>query len=508
MSRVAAVLAWLEDTSDWLSPIVVKEVRQVVRGREFHYSFSISLLIGLAVAFFGATDAINGTGTSGRGTFVALMACLTLLGLAVVPLGAFSALRNERLEQTFDLITLTALSPRRVIVGKLLAQGVKLVTLFAGLAPFIAMSFLLGGIDFGSILISLFVLFIWSMWACAACLFLSSLLRSRAMSGLVLGGIAFVMFIVLVLFGLPRVLFGLMGGGGGATVAFGFTGSNSWRDLLLMTTFCLATMINLILLAENRLALPSEHKVTPLRIGFFGQFLLIVAWVLTAMTEPAPVRTTATYMLGFFGGLHLGLVAMFVVTEDLVVSRRLHVRMQSWSAWRRTVAIFRPGGGRGAVYVVAQMVILLLTALALRPDREALRWLLALCGYICFLSGVPALLFRFRHPARAAAFKARVAVLLLFSATLVLPDLLYFLLWQPSEFSIRFSARHLFSPLGSLINWRLIESTYGFWAPAMLGLTGLGAYLLLVVISREEPAAIESHGSAEARREPDRANVY
>ena len=51
------------------------------------------------------------------------MGCLTLLGLAVVPLGAFSALRNERLEQTLELITLTALSSRRVVIGKLLAQA-------------------------------------------------------------------------------------------------------------------------------------------------------------------------------------------------------------------------------------------------------------------------------------------------------------------------------------------------------------------------------------------------
>ena len=35
VSRAAASLGWLEDTSDRLSPIVVKEVRQVVRGREF-----------------------------------------------------------------------------------------------------------------------------------------------------------------------------------------------------------------------------------------------------------------------------------------------------------------------------------------------------------------------------------------------------------------------------------------------------------------------------------------
>ena len=75
------------------------------------------------------------------------------------------------------------------MIGKLLAQGVKLATLFAGMAPFIAMSFLLGGIDFVTILVSLLVLFMWSLWACAACLFLSSASKSRAMSGAALRGV-------------------------------------------------------------------------------------------------------------------------------------------------------------------------------------------------------------------------------------------------------------------------------------------------------------------------------
>ena len=119
-------------------------------GTRLHYSFGLCLVVGLAVAFFGTADALTGNGTSGRWTFGALIGCLTFLGLVVVPLGTFGALRNERLEQTLELITLTALSPRRVVIGKLLAQGVKLATLFAGLAPFIAMSFLLGGIDFGT----------------------------------------------------------------------------------------------------------------------------------------------------------------------------------------------------------------------------------------------------------------------------------------------------------------------------------------------------------------------
>ncbi len=107
------------------------------------------------MAFFGLGYALTSIGESGAWVFSALMVCLGLLGLVVVPLGAFSALRSERVDQTLDLITQTTLTPRGIVIGKLMTQWVKLVTLFAGLAPFIAMSFLLGGIDLLTILISL-----------------------------------------------------------------------------------------------------------------------------------------------------------------------------------------------------------------------------------------------------------------------------------------------------------------------------------------------------------------
>src|SRR6185436_6573988 len=59
---MSALAAWLDRASDWLSPIVVKEVRQIVRGREFIYSFGGSLVAGLAIAFTGAADALRGNG--------------------------------------------------------------------------------------------------------------------------------------------------------------------------------------------------------------------------------------------------------------------------------------------------------------------------------------------------------------------------------------------------------------------------------------------------------------
>jgi hypothetical protein len=510
MSRADAILSWLEDRSDWLSPIIVKEVRQVVRGKEFNYSFGASLVAGLAVAFFGAADALTGAGTSGQWTFIALMGCLAVLGLAVVPLSAFSALRNERMDQTLELITLTALSPRRVVVGKLLSQAVKLATLFAAIAPFIAMSFLLGGIDFVTITVSLFVLFMWSVWACALCLFLSTLFKSRAMSGLVFGGVGIALFVVFVmgraLFFMAR--FGRGAGGLSATTLSVSSGSESWWALAMMVSFCLASMVNLVLLAENRLTLATENRVTTLRIGFLVQFLLIVGWALSFINHPT-VRSGHVEALAVFGGLHLALVAMFTVTEDLSLPRRARWRTKAPGAWQWLLPIVLPGGGRGAAYVLVQMLVMLVAAWILGATAAQLRWLLAICGYICFFTGVSTFTFRFLRE-RVRALHLRVAVLVLLPMSLLLPDLIYYVFWRPEVLSLNYSARHLLNPLRTLANWHTIEAQGWFFVPVILGVTGLSTYVGLIhmgMLTTVGPAAVDPERPAPAAGEPGSANV-
>ena len=509
MSGPHHLAAWLEAKSDWISPIVVKEVRQLVRGREFIYSFGASLVAGLGVAFFGAADALTGSGTSGRWTFGALMACLTILGVAVVPLGAFSALRVERMEQTLELITLTALSPRRVIIGKLLAQGVKLATLFAAMAPFVAMSFLLGGIDFGTILLALAILFMWSLWLSSGCLFISSLLTSRAVLALVFGG---TVVVLLAVFGIGRMLFFFLSRGTFGVVSFsgGLFGTDFWWAMAIMTTFWIATLANLVLLAENRLSLVTEDRVTPLRTGFLVQFLLLIAWVLSFINAAAGARQDAVTALGVFGGLHLAVVAMFTVTEDLVIPRSVLLRGQARLPWRPLLAILRPGGGNGARYVLVQMVLIVAAALMLRPSGAQLRWLFAICGYICFFTGVPVFAFRYLRPESRASLKLRVAVLLTLPLSLLLPDLLHYLLWRPEMLSLNYSARHLVNPIRTLANWHRVETLEWFPLPFAMGLGGLVAYAALIYIGTTVsavPAPSDHHGSPVETGEPDRANV-
>jgi hypothetical protein len=437
------------------------------------------------------------------------MGCLAVLGLAVVPLGAFSALRIERMEQTLELMTLTALTPRRLVIGKLLAQCVKLGTLFAGMAPFIAMSFLLGGIDFATILVSLAVLLLTSVWVCAAALFLSSLLRSRAMVGLVLGGAALVLLFV---FAIGRVMYVVAFSGGlfasSVPISAGFMGSDPWWALAILTSVCLVTMVNLLLLAENRLAL-SESRVTPLRVGFLVQFLLIVGWTLSYVNQPPSVRSDAFEVLGVVGGIHLAVVAMFTVTEDLAVPRRVLLGMQS-SRWRWLLAMFRPGGGRGAVYILAQMALLLSVAWLFQPTWIEFRWLLAMCGYICVFTGLPAAVVRFRQPAAASSLKLRVAVLLLLPISLLLPDLAYYIVWRPEALSLNYSARHLLNPLRTLANWPRVEANQWLSLPFALGITGLLAYAALIhlgMTTTGQVAPTDPRRAAAEAGEPGSADV-
>jgi hypothetical protein len=269
-------------------------------------------------------------------------------------------------------------------------------------------------------------------------------------------------------------------------------------------------MVNLVLLAENRLSLPTENRVTTLRVGFLIQFLLIAAWILSFINESPRVQTNAVEALGALGGVHLAVIAMFAVTEDLAVSRRVLRRLNAPSRWGWLLAMFRPGGGRGAVYVLVQMGLFLFVGWLFRPSWLTLRWFMAICGYICFFSGVPTVAFRLFRPGRAASFELRVALLVLVPIAMILPDIAYYVLWRPDVLDLSYSTRHLINPLRTLSNWYIVETQHLLFLPTVLGVTGLLSYLALIHLGirrTAQPAATEPQGSAAVAGEPGSANV-
>jgi len=398
------------------------------------------------------------------------------------------------MERTLDLVTVTALSPRRIVIGKLMAQAVKLTTLFAALAPFVAMSFLLGGIDFPTILFSLASLFLWSLWACAGALFLSCLSRSRAISALIFGAMIILLLMVFSATGtagfIARSFF--VGPRGVAPMYSRSpftTGSGTllWSFAVLALVW-LVTMINLILLAENRLLLPTEDRSTSLRIGFFVQFLLIIgAAIYPTLRNPSYPTIALANSLGFLGGIHLAAVALFSVTEDLDLSRRILQQNRAATGWRRYLGIFRPGAAWGATYVLVQMALFLAVgAVFLNTSSSEFSWLVAICAYVCLFTGLPAWVGRMMEKRHFKPFHLRVGVVLLIPVAALLPDFLVYM--ATGDFGGIYSTRHVLDPFRTLSNWREPVTVPWHFLSFALGLTGVAAYLMLIRMGQRAQA--------------------
>ena len=268
-------------------------------------------------------------------------------------------------------------------------------------------------------------------------------------------------------------------------------------------------MVNLVLLAENRLSLPTENRVTAAarRLPRAVPADCRRGRSRSSMNRRYRPVECGLEALGVLGGLHLAVVAMFTVTEDLVVSRRVLLRMKGWSPWRRLLAMFLPGGGRGAVYVLAQMALLLVAAWLLRPtwDQPSL-----VPGHV----RVHLLLHRRaggRLPAgetggRRIVPVARRGAGAAVRSSMLLPDIFYYLLWQPAVFDLKFSARHLLNPIRTLANWRHRRSrTTGCSIPVMLGLTGVAGLRGADPLGHAHDRAASRSRSASVRR-PQREN--
>jgi hypothetical protein len=272
----------------------------------------------------------------------------------------------------------------------------------------------------------------------------------------------------------------------------------------MSTTFCISLIVNLVLLAENRLLLPSENRSTALRLGFLAQLSLMAAWALSFIAEPGGAPSDAGGALLVFGAIHLAVVATFTVTEDLVLPPRVRLARKDRPSWRQVIAPLQPGGGSGAIYVLLQMALLLLVGWWL--DSDMLHWFVLACGYVCFFTGAPVILFRAVRPYDAASFRLRIAVLVLLAGAMVVPDILAYMLWQPNGLDLSFSVRHLLNPFRTLANFRYAAASYSTLAE-LIGVMGVLAYVVLIrigagVMLDPDPDALETDA-----RELGRANI-
>lgn len=349
--------AWLAPWGERLNPILVKEARQALKSRRFLTTFSLVLLFACAWSFLGVAwlgDRIH-FGAAGPVMFYGYYCVLAFPLLVVVPYGAFQSLAGERHDGTHELLSITTLKPRQLVTGKLASALLEMLVYLSAVAPCLGFTYLLRGIDFPSILLIL-------LWTCHASLGLSAL-------GLLLATVTNerhwqMVLSVLLLIGSLAAFASSLGLVGIVVYETAFP----WHEpeflaanLALLTMFwggfalCFAaTAAQLTFVADNR--------STVLRIVMAANQILFVGWMgYVWMLEAELFLFVPLLILGYSYWAVLG---VFLVAEGQEMSHRVRRSLPQTLLGRALFTWFTPGPGTGYMFVLANLLVLGLVALA------------------------------------------------------------------------------------------------------------------------------------------------
>lgn len=423
-----------ERLADRLNPILVKEVRQSLRGRYFKVSFWVTLalatMIGLGVLLvrFASHDELSPL-VHGPQFFVAIFACLAVATQILVPFSAFLSMGSEWDENTFDLLVLSNLKPWQIVIGKVQSAAVQALLFYSSFGPFLVFAFLLRGLDLFAIFVGLAISF-------AGSLLLSCL--AVAMSSFGQGRFARLMLMVVLAVVLVQSTF-LTIAWAGQTMMFPAVLRDPDVIEATAAAICIAAAVAAFFFAAAcaRLAHPEENRSTGLRlmtlacIGVgLGWATIIGGW---SVDDDLVIGTV------ILGHIVLALASLFFVTEPERLGRRVTAQLPASGFTRALITPLLPGGARGLFFYLLGSVMISGWALAYSRLAEGhliyttgqLNALVALPLYGLIFLGIPSAWFSKRLDSGAVRGIARVVVITVFIASVLLPSLIGFLLGMP-----------------------------------------------------------------------------
>ncbi|WNG40291.1 ABC transporter permease [Archangium violaceum] len=418
----------LERLGDRLNPLVVKEVRQGIRSRVFWVSFGLMLLACFVLSMVAyATSRDSGLKPQGHGFFFAYFVCLGVVHFFIIPYSAYRSLAREREDETWVLLLLTGLGPRRILRGKVFSFLVQAGLYASAVGPFLLFSYYLNGIDLPTILMVLGLGASWLVFLTVMAVGAATLADTRM-------GRALVHLVLLGLLGLSLVY---------ALVAAYVLGEQGYRaltsddDFITFVGFCLWLMLTygglLFETAAARLSLSTENYSRGPRLAFALQMLLtgLILVGMWTVNDPSTKDVMPVSILGF---LCLVLTGIFVASDVDGQARALRADTRPWS-------LLRPGAVRGFRFVVLLLLFWAGLCIALfflsntRHNSDALRLAVFVApAYALLYLSLPLLVGRLPRSDRLASpALVRVLFFVLVGLAGALPPLLALLFGQKAD---------------------------------------------------------------------------
>ena len=330
----------IHDFADWLSPMLVKELRQGIRSRVLTSSLFILqglLILNVIIAFSAQSEADH------QGVTAFFWMILSLPLLLILPFSGLASVGGEIKNNTLELIFLTRLNAWRIVIGKWIAIVVQSLLLAVTVLPYIALRYYLGGVNLLGDLKTIG----------------SILLSSAVLSAIMIGFSPYQSKLVRIFMGLG--FFGLLQTGGvmaavffgGGAGAFGVTRGSGLPDWWLIggTAIFLPIFVFLMLgMAAARIAPLAENHAGPRRL--LALLALLICGSISLLARDAD---------------WLIVVGQIIVTPVCIAA--LSETITPLSSWYRPFAkrgfsgkiaarFFTPGWHTGAYFSLLVLIIL------------------------------------------------------------------------------------------------------------------------------------------------------
>lgn len=331
-----------DDFPSWLSPMIVKELRQGVQSGGFAWTFlGLQAVMCLVMSLGVSTVDVGDPGARFAFEFFFWFA-VTVAVLFVLPLRGLGAISGEQAGYKLDLVQLTQLSATKIVLGKWLAIVAQVFLVVTAILPYIVLRYFFGDVNVISSLAAIGWLFAGSVVIAAGAIALSTKpLWVRILTGAAAALLA-----------LP--LIGVVGGGGffflwGYSLGGGgvLPAASGW--LLVLALYTVA------LLEYSAAAIAPAAENHALRKRLIALTLCVV-WVSAAVWASAE---TASWI----AAVMLPLVLCFAI--GAILEHPVHLRSQAAAfarfglLGRLAARLLTPGWPSGLLFVLVMATMCL-----------------------------------------------------------------------------------------------------------------------------------------------------
>lgn len=369
----AGLPAWFARAlPDFMNPVLVKEVRQAQRGKVF----SVTLIVTLVLALLGAASAALEiersyfSGSPGQAFFSSVYVFFNIAVLVVVPFQAFVSMGAEHDDNTFEMLVLSNLKPRQIVMGKItaaLTQGLMFGLTFL---PFVVTAFLLRGVDLTVLMLIMGLTAFASTVLTTFAVMLSAVVRKRLLRVLAMVALAGGLFLLV-----PTSL-ALCYEWFRSPELFGQPG---FYAVMVQTVLFMAVGAAIhFAVACNMLAHEEENRSTNIRVAVSLLCVITVsstAYNVMAFKAGAGLPREVVYGLAVASLFFLATFCIFFALEPDRLGRRVEPAIPQSKLLAVAVAPWMPGGSRGLVFAgvhVAGLMLGMLIVAALAPPFRSM----------------------------------------------------------------------------------------------------------------------------------------